>query len=214
MHSAAHRLARRGAAVEVIAVGESEEEPGGVKVPGAGGVDHGAVARGGCGVAIVAGDDDRSVRPQRDRHDLARRRGALDRGVEIVEFVQRHDLGLVGEEHVDRVLQQCDELTAEAIDAERVRQRERHATAGVGGQGYRPPERMLGRRWIPQVALEVDHRRPRDQRRIDIVGAELGRCSEECVHRPLGVGRDDDEGLCGGRPTGRRRGDELDPRSA
>ena len=46
--------------------------------------------------------------------------------------------------------------------------------------------------------------------RIERVGAELVGGAAEGVHRPLGVGRDQDQAAPGRRPAAFRRSDELD----
>ena len=61
-------------------------------------------------------------------------RDRRQRLVERIDLVQRLDLGLVGEKDVDLVADQRPELLAIAVDAERVRQRDRNlASGGVRG---------------------------------------------------------------------------------
>ena len=102
---------------------------------------------------------------------------------------EREDLLLVREQHVHVVLHQRAELVEVALDAERVRQRERHAAAGAVRRGHRDAERLLGARLVPEVALQVRHGAPRHQ--------------VEC-RRPPGPARRPRRGRwtsCGGRPA-------------
>jgi hypothetical protein len=59
------------------------------------------------------------------------------RGVEIVDLVERADLGLVGEQDVDVVLEQLQERGAMPIDAERIGQRERDLASRAVGDSNR-----------------------------------------------------------------------------
>ena len=56
------------------------------------------------------------------------------RGVEVVDLVEHRDLVLVGEQDVDRVLDQLEEFVAVAFDAEGVRERERDLAPGLAGE--------------------------------------------------------------------------------
>ena len=79
-----------------------------------------------------------------------------ERVVEVVDLVERRDLGLVGEEDVDVGLDEVEELVAVALDAERVGQRERDP---AGRRRARCAAAMrnasLRRGLVPEVALEV-----------------------------------------------------------
>ena len=102
-------------------------------------------------------------------------------------------LVVVAEEQVDAILHQRPEVVAVTVDAERVRQGQRHhPPMGVGDLGG-TPERRFGLVAVEQVALHVQHVRVGDDRLVDVVDAELARHTEIGVHRALGVRRDDDD---------------------
>ena len=61
-------------------------------------------------VHLVARHDHRALLTPGERRDLAVVLHALQRVVELVDLVERRDLGLVGEQHVDVVLDQLEEL--------------------------------------------------------------------------------------------------------
>jgi len=73
--------------------------------------------------------DDRDMRADLagERGDLRVPADVLERRVEVFDLVERADLGLVGEQHVDLVLDELQELVAVAVDAGPVREREGHA---------------------------------------------------------------------------------------
>ena len=65
--------------------------------------------------------------------------------------------GLVGEDQVDGALaHQIEKLVAVAIDAERIRQRQRHLAAGAVRDGRGLHEGFLGALGIPEIAFEID----------------------------------------------------------
>ena len=77
--------------------------------------------------------------------------------VEVVGLVERRDLALIGEQDVHVVVHQFEEVGAVAVNAEGVRQRQGHGTAGVLGDSDGLAHGLLGTRRVPQVALEVQH---------------------------------------------------------
>jgi hypothetical protein len=130
----------------------------------------------------------------------------LQRVVEGVDLVQRRDLDLVREQHVDVLLDQLEELGAVAVDAEAVRQCERDAVPSVVRDSCRQAECVLGFGLVPQVALEEQHLGATDELVVEIRRTELGGCAEERVERALGVGRHDDQAAAGRLAAiGRRR---------
>jgi hypothetical protein len=76
--------------------------------------------------------------------------------------------------------------------------------------GRRLLERLTRRLAVEQVPLEVRHLSARHEGLVDVVRAELGRGTEERVHRALAVRRHDDQRATGRRTRGRRRHRELD----
>ena len=179
-------------------MGEPEQEPGGVEVAGAGGVDDLGDRMRVDDVHLVARHDQRALLAPCERRDLAVVVHALQRVVELSDLVQRRDLDLVREQHVDVVLDELEELVAVPVDAEAVGQRERHPVARVVRGPHRAAEGILGVGLVPEVALEVEHLRARHERVVEIVGPELRRRTEVGVERALGVGGDDDEATAGG----------------
>ena len=113
-------------------------------------------------------------------------------------FVQRQDLVGVGEDRVDGLrAHEVDELAAEPVDAERIRQGEGHAAPGGASDLARLLERRLGRRPVPHIALEIDDLRRLDQGLVNVRRREIGARAEVGVHRPLAVRRDVDEAASG-----------------
>ena len=85
-----------------------------------------------------------------------------------------------------------------AIDAERVRQRQRHLpSGGVRGRRGATEGALRGGR-VEQVAFQVGHRRIGHQRlgHVGFVEADAG--AEIGVHRALSVRRDHDQAARGG----------------
>ena len=62
----------------------------------------------------------------------------------------------------------------------------------------------------PEIGLQIEDRRVADLLRIEHVGAELVRGAAIGVHRPLRVGRDQDQAAPGRLAAAFRRGQELD----
>src|SRR5690349_21937095 len=95
------------AGAEIVSEREAVEEAGGVLVAGAGRVDD--PARYGLRVDevdLLTTHDQRALRATGQRRDLAVVVDTLQRGVEVVDLVQRADLGLVGEQDVDLAVDQ------------------------------------------------------------------------------------------------------------
>ena len=109
-------------------------------------------------------------------------------------------------------LDQLEELVAVALDAERIRERERDPAVGAVRDLGGAPDGVLRRGRVPEVALEVGDRRALDQRLVDVGRVELGAGTEERAHRALGVGRDDHEAATGRRTVGRGRRVEVHAR--
>ena len=113
--------------------------------------------------------------PRVERGDLAAAADLLERVVELGDPIERGDLGLVGEQDVDVVLDEVEELVAVPLDAERVGQRERHTVSRVVRGARRLAERVLRLRLVPQVALEEEHLRACQQLVVELGGSELRR---------------------------------------
>ena len=93
-----------------------------------------------------------------------------------------------------------------AVDAEGIRQAQRHLPAGLGGDLGRLPEGRLGLRAIEQIALQIDDARRADQLGIDLAAAELRADAEEGVHGALAVRRHQHQAAAGGLAPLCRRG--------
>src|SRR3984893_5472384 len=152
------------------------------------GVDH---------VHLVARADHRATLPPGERGDVGVSTDALQRVVEVVEVVQRADLLLVREQHLDGVLDEVEKLVTMAMNAEWVGEGERDPAARAVRNRGRLPERVLGRRLIEQVALEVGDLGPCDERLVDVVRLQVTGHAEKCAHRAFGVGSDDDVAAAG-----------------
>src|SRR5436305_516782 len=104
--------------------------------------------------------------------ELALGPNLLERVVEVLDLVQRADLGFVGEHDVDRVDDELAELVAMALDAEPVAQRERDLVARVPGDLHRFADRRLCGLHVPQVALAVRDARIRHAGWVDVVARD------------------------------------------
>ena len=127
----------------------------------------------------------------------------------VVDLVQRHQLVLVAEQHVDLVGHERPEVVAVAVDAERVAERQRHQSAVGVGDLRSMTERSLGLVAVEQVALHVQHRAGRDRGVVDVGGVQQRRHAEVGVHRAFGVGGDDDDAAARGRLRVGLTGTEL-----
>ena len=146
------------------------------------------------------------------RHFPCRRR---DRRVEILHAHQRDDFRLVGEHDVDQsVSHQRTEISAVARDAEHVRQCEGHLAPGPARDVDRGAHRGTWFLGIPQIAFEIQDRGVGDQRMVERgLGQELRRAKKR-VHRPLAIGRHEDQATRGGRLTVAGFGAERDAHRA
>jgi hypothetical protein len=108
----------------------------------------------------------------------------------------------VAEQDVDPLGDQPAEVVAVPLDAEGVAERERHLAAVLVRHAGGHPERLLGVRAIEQVALHVQDLAVGDRRRVDVVGMQQRRHAEVGVHRPLGIGRHDDDAPARGHLLG------------
>ena len=121
-------------------------------------------------------------------------RSAAERGVEIGGLVQALQLALVGEDEIDRAgAHQVEELVAIAVDAERIRERQRDDAAGAMRDLGRLAERVLRVRRIPQIAFQIDDAGGRDLRlrrgrRARGSAPRPDRCSW-CARRPASPAR-------------------------
>ena len=107
--------------------------------------------------------------------------------------VERHDLRLVREQDVHVAADEIQELRAVPLHAERIRECQCNLALGSLGDLGRLAEGRLGLRAVEQIALQVDDLRRRDELRVDLALVELRADTEERVHRPLAVRRDEDQ---------------------
>ena len=122
-------------------------------------------------------------------------------------------LALVGKHDIDRaVLDQIEEFRAIAIDAECIRERERHLPARAVRDLGRLAERLLGMRRIPKIALEIDDGRRGNLFGLDIFRMQILRRAEISVHRALPVRRHDYKAASGRGPVVGRLGIVCDTR--
>ena len=137
--SAAASAPSRPAASIAGVTDQPEQEAGGEEIAGAGGVHQlfdregrhrgDAILRGHHAAFLAAGDDS----------ELGIVAELFQRTLEIRGLVQRVQLGLIGEHEVDRAFtHQVEKLVTITIDAERIRQRQRHLAAGAVCECPRP----------------------------------------------------------------------------
>ena len=100
---------------------------------------------------------------------------------------------LIRKDDVDRArTHQVEELVTVAVDAERVGQRHRHLATRLVGETRGHPDRFLGARRVPQIALEIGDLRTGRLILLDILGSEFDAGAEIGVHRALAVRRHED----------------------
>ena len=141
------------------------------------------------------------------------RRAPPPRPRRTVHLIQAADLGLVGEQDVHFAGHQFAESGAMAVDAECVRQRQRHlAPGGVGRSGSAAERGLCGRR-IEQVALQIQHGRLGHQSLVHIRLAERDAGAEDtcswCAARPASPGSGS---VPSAAPPVQRRGGEMHAR--
>ena len=144
---------------------------------------------------------------------MASLRVASSAFVEGLDLVERGDLGLVAEQDVDLVADQVAELVAIAVDAERVRQRDRDQPAGGMRRIEGLQHRLLGLRRVPQIAFDVGDLRGAHDARCRCRRAEAGAGAEIGVHGALRVGRHQDQAARGRRAAGRAAASRTTRRS-
>lgn len=187
-----------GAGLEVPLAGEAEQKAGRVGITGAGGVDdltHRLRIEGVNGA--VGNNNGAFFRTRQCRHltMVANPLHCLGKGMDLVE---RDDLVLVGEQDIDVLFDEANEVGAMAIDAEWIRQAEGDAPAGAMSDSGRFLEGFL-RLWsIPQVAFEVGHLGAGNQVRVDVFRPDLCAGAEKGLQGAMGVGRDQNEAASGG----------------
>ena len=178
---------------------KAEQEAGGKEIAGTGGV-HQLPDRGGRnGNNAAIGDDDTALFAAGDDAEPGVGGELLQRGVEVGRLIQRMQLGLVGKNQINRALaHQLEKFIAIAVDAERIRQRQRDLAAGAMRNRRGLHKGFLGAVRIPQIAFEIDDARSFDLRRVDIGGRQVLRGAEIGVHGALAVRRHQDVGAAGG----------------
>ncbi len=179
---------------------QRQQKPRGEEVAGAGGVDHVRHRVGGYGDDLAIVNRHGALCSHGDGGELAILGDALDGGVEVVGLVESLRLLDIGEDVVDGLApHQIEEFVAEAVDAERVGQRERGGALVLVGEMRRGDEGLLGLGRVPEIAFHVGDRGAADFFLADVSGGELVAGTEIGVHRPLAAGRDEDH-----RARGRR----------
>ena len=188
----------------------ARQEPGGIGIARAGRVHKPRRFRRHSHGLIPAQDHAARLGPRERRksHIRARRFGRFLEGVFLVEA---GDFRLVGEQNVHMARDQIAERLAMAAHAERIRQRQRHLAARPVRRRRRAPERHLRRGRIEQIAFQIGHRRGGDQFLVHIRFPEGHAGPEIGVHRPLPVGRDQDQASRGGCAAGQPRRGEMHP---
>ncbi len=201
--------------LQVETVRYAEQEARGVEVAGARRVDDLRDRHAGDLDAPDRAQDDAALLGARESRELRIGLGAARGLVEGAGFVKCGDLGFIREQDVDAVLDERQELGAVAVNAEGIRQAERHLAARLGGDGRGLAKRCLGFGAIEQIPLEVDDLGRLDQRLVDFAVVKFGAHAEERVHGALAVWRHEDQAAARRRAAagGRLRG-EGDARGA
>ena len=119
---------------------------------------------------------------------IERRKGSL----QLVVLKEREYLGLIREQHVDVGGHKIKEVSTVPGDTEHVRQRERDHGVVLVGEIDDLANRLLRRRQVKEVALDVGDLRSCDEIPFDVVRVQLIGRAEVGRHRALGVGRDED----------------------
>ena len=143
------------AGLQLVATGDSKEEPGGVQVAGAGGVDD---VVDGLRVDVdlfVCCDDEGTLFAARDDGDFAEATHLGDGVIEVLGFEERGDLSFVCEEDVDMAGDEVEEGGTVAVYAERVGEGEGDLAIGAVGDLGGSNEGRFGRFLVEEVALEV-----------------------------------------------------------
>ena len=135
----------------------------------------------------------------------------LQRGVEIIDLIERFDLLLVAKKNIGMIGDQHLECVAMPIDAERVRQGNRYLMSGVVSGVRRLDKRGLRTRRVKEIALHVDDLGGLDRLLANIGGREMRRRAEIGAHGALRIGRDQNETGPGCRAFARRRSHKLNP---
>ena len=170
------------------------QEPCGVEVARAGGVDHFIHERSRDSDSLVAGDHDRAPLAASDGGQGADLPELLEAGLEALGLVQRQQLGLVGEEHIDvAVVEELQELGAPPVDTYRVGETQGGLAPSFVGHAHGLAEGVLGTRRVPQETLHVRDIGPGHHVLADIVGRQLVGRPQIGPHGALGVGRDQDQ---------------------
>ena len=188
------------------------EEPGCEEIARAGRVDHADHRFGRHFGALAARHGNRAVSAAgHDQHrHLVLQSG--DPGVEIVEPGQRRQFDMVGEQYVDLPFgDQRAEIIAVAIDHEGIGQGEGHLPPGIARGGDGPAHRGARLCRIPQIPFEVEHLGGGNGFVVERGGRQELRGAEESVHRPLAIGRHEDQAARRRRIAGPRRHIEGNP---
>ena len=171
------------------------------------------LATGAAGTSTRSPSFDRQRARGAARNDQRRNFGeSLASAAEIARAGQLHCLVLIGEQDVDHRRSSIIPITPSlaAGDAQAFRQSEGDRPARRVGDLGGPQHRRARPLGAPQIAFEEGDRGRADQLPRRALGRELVARPGAGVHRPLGVGRDEDQAAAGRRPAGQRRRVELD----
>ena len=196
------------------APGIAIEEARGIEVAGPGGIDHLGHGLGVDHMDLLARQDDGTPRAAGQCRDLAMAAGRLQRLVEARHLPEGAQISASLAKRMSTWSRtRSRNSAAVAFDAEGIRQAERHLAAGVMGDLGRLEEGRLGRRRIPEIALEVGHLGA-DPTLVDILGPQLDAGAEIGIHGALRVGGDEDQAARGrgiGGGDGGLEGDAIGP---
>ena len=182
------------------------EEPRGEQVARAGRVDDLVDRRGGDLDSAAAFDRQRARGSP--GHDQGRdeRRKPVQSAVEVGRTGKKHCLVLIGEEDVDHpALDHPEHAFLAAGDAEAFRQSEGDGSTGLVRDLGGAQHRLAWPLGSPQIAFEEGDRGGADQLLVEALRRQLVAGARAGVHRPLRVGRDQDQAAPGRRAFLERR---------
>ena len=192
-----------------MALRESEQKSGGEEVAGPGRVEDVIDGFGSDRHDLVASHDRCAERAPGHDGESTVASNRRDGRLEVLGLVERAQFVLIGEEDVDFVLDESPEVGAMTIDAETVRQRQRHLTSGTVGDPRRVSEGLLGVVTVEEISLHVEDTTGRHHVFVDIGSAQIRRHAEVSVHGSLRIGCDHDDATTSGDVVEQTTGGEV-----
>src|SRR4029077_17119365 len=183
------RQACRGAVVG--AARDSGQKARGKEIAGTGCVNHSFHRASRNRLGLLTRDDQTTLFAAGDHGQPSILAQRLERRLEVGGIIEAVQLALVREDEVDGAgANELEEFGTITIDAERIGQSKGDVTPGVVRDFCRLQESLLGARWIPEIALELDDLRRRNGVCLDVFRMQILCSAEISIHRALAVRRD------------------------